>query len=278
MSNNYGALIVLYNPTDQELKNAIHLSHMFHKMYIYDNSVVNTRFFENEKNIHYFYNGINEGLSIAYNFILKISIQDGIDWLMILDQDSRVEEETINKMRVYSNRLCNDKLAIISPNIQYNDIAPTNQTTKYVKWAINSGQMINVSCVLNHQIMYDENLFLDRVDRDFCEQLRIHNLKILQVGDAVLIHSLGEQYNGVITHSPLRNYYMFKNRLYFNDKYFNVVKASMLNVLQSVKHIIIILRSKRQIKENLQMIKRAYKDYLKGRMGKLEDCEIENRS
>ena len=68
---------------------------------------------------------------------------------------------------------------------------------------------------------FDESLFIDMADTDFCMRLYENNIKMIKVKSVVLYHSLGEARrlkNGFLSfnitnHSPLRGYYMIRNRL-----------------------------------------------------------------
>ena len=75
--------------------------------------------------------------------------------------------------------------------------------------------------------LYDEKLFIDLVDHDYCLSLNKKGFKVIQVNSAILIHNLGESVKKSIlglkmiptNHSPLRRYYMSRNRHYIWNKY-----------------------------------------------------------
>ena len=271
MNYKYAALFVLFNPSEEEIKQVINFSKLYDAVYVYDNSEkvadYKKELIENE--ILYYGFESNDGLSKAYNFIIKKALEKNYDWLSIYDQDSIITEQMVSQLKTYVENASINTIASVVPAIQYSEKSIVSDNSIEVAWAINSGQMINLKLLIENNIWFDENIFLDRVDRDFCKQVELANLKIIQVGGAILWQHLGEKYKGFNVHSPLRNYYMMKNRLYYNHKYCGQNKAFLLNCLQSTKHIVNILRSHYKIIENMQMIRRAYCDYKMNKMGKI---------
>lgn len=271
MKYKYAALVVLYNPTDAQIRLLENCIPHYDVVYVYDNSESIPGYIDEcvQKGIIYEGNTTNEGLSIAYNRIIERALTDNIDWLSIYDQDSYVTESMITKLKEYSKVADFDKVASIVPVIQYGEEVPRPTETKSVLWAINSGQMINLKVIYKNNIKYDENLFLDRVDRDFCKQIELKRLKIMQVGGAVLKQQLGTPYRGYNIHSPVRNYYIYKNRLYYNTKHYGKLKGSTLSFLQTIRHIVGIILAGYEVGENLKMVRLAHLDYKRHRFGKM---------
>ena len=267
----YGAVFVLYNPSSKEIEHIADLTTLFDKLYVYDNSEKEEHSYAfMSKNIKYISNRSNDGLSKAYNYILRLAQNDNVDWLSIYDQDSEITTSMVNTLKTYAEYCDFSRVASICPYIQYGETKPLCNKTREVNWTINSGQMINVKTIVGCGIEYDENLFLDRVDRDFCMQLEKKHLKIIQVENAIMKQNLGELYIGVSIHSPLRNYYMCKNRLYYNRKYYGFIKATLLSVFQTIKHFINVIKIGKDVQRNLNMMCRGIKDYSLKKMGKID--------
>ena len=113
--------------------------------------------------------------------------------------------------------------------------------------------------------MFDDNYFIDRVDKDFCYQINKNNKKICQVNDALLYQQLGEiSSNGYSTHQPFRHYYIARNRAYFNKKY---KKSNFLTIFQSIRHIGIIIKNEPEKMKKIKMVFKGISDYKKGKMG-----------
>lgn len=267
----FAALFILYNPLKNELEKIKKAINLFDKVYIYDNSPVTCKTWFPEDKVKYFGTGCNDGLSIAYNYILRKAKTDGIKWITIFDQDSEISSDMLRRIKGYIYSHDTDLIAAVVPAIQYGESLPKNTSEHFVSWAINSGETINIDCIAKNDITFDENLFLDRVDRDFSKQVELKGLKMVQVKDAVLKHQLGEKYNGHTIHSPMRNYYIFKNRLYYNDKYYGTLKSGFLSFVQSSRQIMEIILSRKDVIDNLNMIREAKIDYINGKMGKKND-------
>lgn len=266
----YAALFVVYNPTEKELLNIIRTSSFYDISYIYDNTEYKIDYIKMLENtgIRYFGYGRNDGLSIAYNFIVKKALSEQVNWLSIYDQDSIISQEMVICLKQFAENTADQSIACLVPYVQYGNEIPTHAETRKISWAINSGQMLNIQNISKKGLCFDENLFLDRVDKDFCKQIELAKMTIIQVGGALLKQKLGEEYNGYIVHSALRNYYIQKNRLYYNHKYYGGVLGSIISLVQTIKHIINILKSKKDIKENIYMMREGCRDYSLGNFGK----------
>lgn len=272
MNQKIGALFVLYNPSEKELLNIIRMSLLYDITYVYDNTEYKVNYIDKLRNsgIQYFGYRRNDGLSIAYNFILKRAILEEIEWLSLYDQDSIISEEMVNRLKKFAENVTEKNIACLVPYIQYSSVKPNYHKTREITWSINSGQMLNIKNIIKKGLRFDENLFLDRVDRDFCKQIELAELKIIQVGDTLLKQKLGVEYKGYNIHSALRNYYIAKNRLYYNNKYYGKILGNIFSIFQTTKQIINILIVGKNTKENILMIKEGCKDYFLGNLGKKE--------
>ena len=271
MGEKYAALFILYNPSNEELLNIVKVSSFYDIIYVYNNSESKEGYEKilTSTKIQYFGSGKNNGLSIAYNTILKQAFDDEVSWLSLYDQDSIVSESMILHMIRFSQNIDDENIACLAPYIQYGNEKIDDLETREISWTINSGKMLNVKNILKKNIHYDENLFLDRVDKDFCKQIELAGMKIIQVSGAVLKQKLGENYNGYSVHSPIRNYYIQKNRLYYNYKYYGTFIGTIISLAQTFNHFIYILRIGIDIKENLRMIRKGIGDYIQNKMGKM---------
>lgn len=266
--------IVLYNPSQYDVKNILKYIFYFDKVYIFDNS-------ETEKNkiniladnIEQIENIGNNGLSIAYDVMAKKALNDGFDYLITLDQDSKLDTETISKMIQAMDNYCdNDKIGIFCPEVFYNKKKVIrSKENKFVSWCISSGSMINLS-LYNKVVFFDLNYFIDRVDKDFCKQIIDNGYHICQVADTELIQQLGESRKRfgltVSTHSVLRHYYIARNRMYYNRKY-NV--CFLVTFLQLVKHLLRVLIFENDKVNKIKMIIKGIFDYHNNIMGKFNE-------
>jgi len=140
-------------------------------------------------------NGENLGIARALNQEMEYAEENGYGWVLALDQDSVCPEGMTDEYRKYVSIdeqigmfACRFKNRGIDGSVK---IPVTSQGTKEVKIAITSGCMTRVTAWKNSG-KYDERLFIDYVDHDFCYSLRKNGYKIIQVSGVVLIHELGQ--------------------------------------------------------------------------------------
>lgn len=268
---------------DSDIISKIQLySQIFKKIYIYDNTPNGMDFNLEDKisniasNVVIYSNKKNDGLSKAYNYLIN-KTKNEYDYLCTLDQDSIFLKEDFFKME----KLLNDKnfkeTAVIGPKVIYN-ISSQNkkiQKNKFIikskKYVISSGSFINLRILKNNfQLCFDENYFIDRVDTDFCTKCLRQGYKVIEVENVFLYQTLGEENkaNHKFQHSYIRHYYMFRNRFYYNQKYYPFMKAIFLDDIQSLKQCIKIILFEDDKTKKLYQLFMGYKDYKSGNMGK----------
>jgi len=93
------------------------------------------------------------------------------------------------------------------------------------EWLVTSGSLLDLN-VFKEIGEFDENLFIDYVDTDYCIRLRKSGYKLIQFARPIMMHSLGITKDTLgysfYEHSPIRNYYIFRNKLYILTKYFSM--------------------------------------------------------
>jgi rhamnosyltransferase len=130
---------------------------------------------------------------------------------------------------------------------------------------------------------FDEKLFIDYVDNDYCYRAKLAGYKLLKFTNVTLIHQLGKMVNASsykslyllkkkkVVHPPIRCYYMYRNMLYLVEKYTNLDKEIAdwirINVTKNVK---ISMLYGGQTSKTLRYIKLAKEDYKNKRFGKLQ--------
>lgn len=198
-------IIVLYNKSLQE--SLTYKSLILHKsdadIIVYDNSdcKMNT---EIPKTVTYFGDGVNHGLSYAYNYVVNMMKDKNIgnkdnQFLALLDDDTEITDQYLVHMKssIQNNK---EKADIFVPVVMSgNKIMSPFNVWKDIKIlavkevaeinpdqvsAINSGLIIRLSVF--DQVMYDENYFLDCVDHDFFRKVRKNQIPVQIVQDTLL--------------------------------------------------------------------------------------------
>jgi rhamnosyltransferase len=188
----------------------------------------------------------NEGVGYALNCGVRAARRIGCDWLLTMDQDSRVDDDMVEAYKAAVAR--SPDLVCLTPNVLVNGRGPHNKRGP-VDFAITSGNLIRMD-VFDTIGEFDEELFIDGVDVDFSLRVRHAGEQIVRVESAILYHELGQgQTTGgwlsrfYMAHSPLRRYYMYRNHLYIIQRYgfkfpMFVAKATLVQLLHLVAVVI----------------------------------------
>lgn len=284
------AIIVSYNP-DSNLFDSINLLlNQVEKVIIVDNGSKEkyVKYIKsiNENKIEIILNKENLGIATALNIGVRKALENGYEWILTMDQDSKASPDMVKKMfNVYNsiNREERKDILSIFPNFVDERIQSIEENSnmnsyEYVDADITSGNLLRKE-VFEKVGFFDDSLFIDLVDTDFCMRLNEKGIKMIKIRDAVLYHSLGESktIKGILgsfntsNHSALRRYYMTRNRFYIWEKYkgLNSFTLNRDKKLFKKEFVKIILGEKDKVNK-IKMVLRGYKDYKKGIKGKLK--------
>ena len=284
------AIIVSYNP-DSNLFDSINLLlNQVEKVIIVDNGSKEkyVKYIKsiNEDKIEIILNKENLGIATALNIGVRKVLENGYEWILTMDKDSKASPDMVKKMfNVYNsiNREERKDILSIFPNFVDERIQSIEENSnmnsyEYVDADITSGNLLRKE-VFEKVGFFDDSLFIDLVDTDFCMRLNEKGIKMIKIRDAVLYHSLGESktIKGILgsfntsNHSALRRYYMTRNRFYIWEKYkgLNSFTLNRDKKLFKKEFVKIILGEKDKVNK-IKMVLRGYKDYKKGIKGKLK--------
>jgi rhamnosyltransferase len=279
-------LVVLYHPTEAEIFRIVdYSSHL--PVYVYDNteSGISATLKEGlikTKNIYLDSNGINEGLSCAYNASCKRALCDGYKYLITLDQDSIFQ---IQALQTYISKILSSMhqdVGLYAPAVNYRhqNFESVIRSNKFdseieIQWAISSGSCLNLSA-WNNVSGFDEKYFIDVLDRDYCARIRVSGYKIIQFTNVLLEQNLGQSTKKFgftyATHSSVRHYYLFRNRLYFHlvkCRFEYGLLSYPIVIVKSFRHLMQILMLEDIPYKKILMCLRAFKDFCDSRMGQI---------
>ncbi|WP_294388854.1 glycosyltransferase family 2 protein [uncultured Clostridium sp.] len=287
------AIIISYNPDNNLLDSVNLLINQVDKIIIVDNGSesqkkknINLIKDIDNKKIEVIFNEENLGIATALNIGVKEALNQGYNWILTMDQDSKASSNMVEKMlEVYNAIDESERKEILSifPNFVDERIQSIEENSnmnsyEYVDADITSGNLLRAE-VFDKVGFFDDSLFIDLVDTDFCMRLNEKNIKMIKVRDAILYHSLGESQSvksifgkfNTSNHSALRRYYMTRNRFYTWEKYkdLNSFTLNRDKKLFKKEFIKIILGEKDKINK-IKMVFKGYKDYKKGIRGKLK--------
>lgn len=208
----------------------------------------------------------NIGIAAALNLGLNRAISEGFDWLLTMDQDSVFEEGALKELKnvAFSTK---ENVGIVSP-FHFIKRSVKSSSVEEVPFTMTSGNLLRVSAA-RVAGPFEEKLFIDSVDNEYCLRLRKHGFRIIRVNQSILNHSLGtlrKNYLGsTVTHSAARRYYITRNMLYVMKKYFP--KFFLFGSKELMKSFVLILLVEDDKHAKIKSIFAGVSDFLKGRYG-----------
>lgn len=283
------ATVILYHPCINAINNILSYADSVDRVFVFDNTEgfdnhINQTSFNNNK-IHYFHDGLNQGIAHRLNQATSLAIYEGYEWLLMMDQDSSFKKETFN---LYVNNVLNypekENVALFGTNFSRKPqiSLPTIDAQEVISM-ITSGNLLNLSL---YPIIgpFDEALFIDAVDTEYCLRASKAGYKIVKLLNIFLQHELGESVTRASIktlflikktkeiHSPLRCYYIYRNNLYLQTKYKYFDKTAMKDINQCVMtDIKKSLLYGQEFKAIIKYILSARKDFRQNKMGKYQE-------
>lgn len=206
-----GIVIVLYHPTKEELMHARRWE-----------AIYPTALVDNTEH--------NRGIAAAQNIGIQQMLEQGVSYVLLLDQDSDITEAQIAELRMSYEALQQQgiRLAAISPR-PYNKQSgqpypyPCNYIGKHteryteVTDLMSSGMLIACDAIRTIGCM-EEELFIDGVDSEWCWRAMSKGYRLFVDEDIHLEHMLGLGNKTVAGKTisvtpPHRMYYMYRNYL-----------------------------------------------------------------
>ena len=237
--------------------------------------------------VHLVRNEENLGIAAALNIGIRRALDAGCQWVATFDQDSAVTARYFEDLlRAYAICPEPEKVGMIVPGQWVPHCDPdggaqnvARRDFTFVKGASNSGCLIRAD-IFSRIGFYDEPLFIDYVDTDFCLRLRKRGFRILCAPQVVLRHELGDKqvrrFLGLSIsfriHSAWRYYYNIRNRTVLHLRYLASFPAWVLwdwsRMLLELCRIAIL---EHQRGHKLSCAFRGLWDGLRGRLGRHPD-------
>lgn len=271
------AVVVFYHPNDENIENIKNYERFVDKFYIVDNSSDDINYYKSNKKVEYIKYGDNKGIATALNEGARRAIEDGYQWLLTMDQDSKITGNIIKQMEQYLMKHADEKIGLVSPyhDIHSDEIVLDVEAEEMIE-VMTSGNIISLKAYQDVGGFKDW-LFIDCVDTDYCMNLNMHGYKVLRLNRVRMEHHLGNlevhslfgKKYPCYNHGPIRRYYIVRNNLYIRQMYGDIYPdycAYLIRVQKGqVKRIIAFETQKFQ---KLKMMYQGYKDFKKGIKGK----------
>jgi len=264
------AVVTLFNPDATVISNLKSYLPYVKELLIVDNSKEPFDLSSLEKEFSSIYilsYSQNLGIAKALNLAITYARNKGYTWLLTMDQDSYFPSSEIKNFISYFHEVDNSNLAIFTPLHNKKFLKEKKNYNSKEDYVMTSGNIIHINSAIKIGL-FDEKLFIDEVDHDFCLRLREEGFTILQNHNCYIHHTLGVKYKNINLYSSQRLYYMLRNYLYIRkkhkDKWNAFFKTRDLYLLKFfLKQI---LYAKRR-KESMGMLFQGIQDYRKNSMG-----------
>lgn len=176
--------------------------------------------------------GENRGIASALNTGTRLALDDGADYVLTIDQDSTLPDGYVRAcLDVFEGAASATRLGIVTVDSinGHPSIPPRHSPEGFglVGEAIQSGFVITAEC-LEDCGLFDERLFIDCVDTEFCLRIGEKGYRIAIASGTNLEHELGQQVPyrplGIQRyrdgepmtyeyHGPYRRYFIVRNNL-----------------------------------------------------------------
>lgn len=245
--------VVLFNPDNRTLECLKCLKRQIERIYVFDNSTKPLNITLPDSVI-YLSEGENKGIAYALNRIMERAKDDGFEWVLTMDQDSILPDGMIADFAKY---LDHSELGIICPQVvdkrRAYMVVQKNDSTAYIDMCITSASCTSIAA-WEKVGRFDEWLFIDLVDNEYCKRLIESGYKILQLKKWVLDQEFGKielkseqvqkfwikvskfihnqnfaKFGYKKSVSPMRVYYTCRNIIYVNKKMKNCGQTAYEN-------------------------------------------------
>lgn len=243
---NIAAGIVLFYPNKDRFVKCLNvIIGQVDCVFLYDNVGDESDYFLRlSSKIIYLTDNENKGMAFALNKLMEEAEKRNFDWLITFDQDTFVPSNLVTRYREFFF-MCD--VGLICPQV-------IDKRRTYIQPKISNDYSeiefcITSACCTNIRAWravggFDNWLFIDFVDNDFCKRIRLSKYKIIRINDLVIEQEFGDitlkskkfvrfylwlssmignlniaklSYRKNV--SPSRVYYVHRNLLYLNKKY-----------------------------------------------------------
>jgi rhamnosyltransferase len=231
------------------------------------------------------FNVENFGLARALNIGIQRAVTLGYSWVLLLDQDSRVDRDMVRTLwDIQVSIPDRERLAVVGSN--YSDITSRAPGTiehaaldgdwEEVEFVITSGSLLPLAAYFALG-PFREEFFIDYVDEDYCRRARAKGYRVVRSRKHLMSHAIGSPTQHEIfgvkkwttNHSPDRRYYIARNNTVLLREYGNFragmwALKSLSRCLRQCKRIMLHEPMKTR---KIAAVIQGWWDGIRGRMG-----------
>lgn len=221
----------------------------------------------------YLPNHDNLGIARGLNIGARHALEAGYRLLLTMDQDSQAAPDMVARLYECLEKTGADRIGIVAPfHLTGAGRIPPDVDYSDVMTPMTSGCLLNLAAY--RQVgPFDDGLFIDFVDNEFCLRLRKQGWRVLRANRATLAHNVGDirKYGPFIAtnHGPLRRYYKTRNRFVVFNRYVTSFPGHCIfDLVRLTKEIGSIVLFEDQKWSKLCMMWRGFTDFLRGVRGR----------
>ena len=246
-------MVTLYHPDEDVWGNIRSYAADLDRLYVLDNTEEpDTKWeerFRDEERVVYIPFHENKGISYALNYALEAA--KDFDFLLTMDQDSRFPDGAVARykelVRAYEKEHPGQ---VAMYTVDYNE-EETEAAPRKIEVGITSGSMLPIS-VAKSIGGFDEALFIDEVDNEYCYRAADCGYDIMEFPCIPMHHTIGQRtYHSIfgfryntLNHSPIRRYYIVRNKIYVAGKYPRLRKRYGMDVVKLFVKILLAEKNK----------------------------------
>lgn len=284
------AAVITFNPGPDLVANLHALRAEVGKVVIIDNASTDRAFISEAAasiECELIRNPQNLGIAAALSQAACLAQDRGFEWLAMFDQDSLIAPGSIRDLlRLYAEHPDRARIAIMglshrdrSTGRDYQGGADTledHAIWRSVRQTITSGSVVRCE-VFPVVGPFDDKLFIDAVDTEFCFRCRQKGYLIIEgkqqtmdhsVGSATRYISLGKLQIWTYNHPPQRRYYITRNNLEIIVRYLGSdTKWSLYMLVYIIGSSAFVVLFEKQRLEKFQAILGGIRDFILRRFG-----------
>lgn len=230
-------IVVTFHPSNENIENLRSIRQQVGRMIVIDNRSTDEERLSlrnkcSECDIHLVENSENLGIGAALNIGVRWAVGQQCQWVVLFDQDSKPPDGFMTGMlSALLQHPESGRVAIMVPSY-WNKQLGLAMGAFYDKpgeleVAMTSGSIIPVR-VFEQNGFFDEKLFIDCVDYDYCLKVRRNGWIIAEFPALVLMHEPasykafrvnGRKFFATSNYSPIRRYYRTRNLIWLFRRY-----------------------------------------------------------
>lgn len=237
----------------------------------------------------------NLGLAAAQNLGVRWAVSQDFPYLIFFDQDSVPQPGMIKTLREAfdAGAAAGQMVAAVGPSLKDGRDGAVSPFVRFHVWGVEriyptSERMVTECDFLISSGMFtsvkrfmaigqwEEDLFVDNVDMEWCFRARSLGYRCLGIGATQIDHLIGDQVRrlnmfgrswSLYSHSPTRQYYMMRNRVSLYKRHYVPIAWKTQDVPRALTKLILFGFVYRPRWKNLRSMLEGVRDGWLGRLG-----------